>query len=137
MFTKLESVSADWQMLWPDLSLTPYPDHSFDGDQMSPCMPLDIRDILPESLKNLQIGGVFDEEEWEGVVRPLETPNEQTPNLTIESINVRGLVRRLIEKHNEQDLVAAVGGWDDRDLKRAFGNGDNAWTREIWASFTM
>ncbi|KAF3040543.1 hypothetical protein E8E12_008943 [Didymella heteroderae] len=137
MFTKLHSLSANWAMLWPELSLQPAITHHEGGGRSESiglsCTPLDIRDILPVSLENLHLTGVFDREEWEGVVEPLKAVNEETPNLTKDKIRVDGRVQNKFTHKDERTLVV-VGGWDDNEQKMIFGGGDKAWVKRVWAT---
>ncbi|KAF3006762.1 hypothetical protein E8E13_010030 [Curvularia kusanoi] len=129
-FVQLHSLWADWAMLWPEPSDVPD-----SGDRLRntgvepPCTLLDIRDKLPSSLQNLDLGGLFSEEEWEGLVTPLATPNEQTPSLKLEGIRVRGHIKR----NRPHELFAVAEGWDSRYLKKVSGSGDGAWTKDAWA----
>lgn len=122
-------------MLWPELSAQPTTAYADDGCcnqivEMS-CTPLDIRNILPPSLDNLRLGGVFDKEEWEGVVGPLAAPNEELPNLTIDKIRVEGRVRNRVTNRDEGTIVA-FGGWDAVEEKVVFGRADKAWLERAW-----
>lgn len=137
MFKKLHSLSANWAMLWPELSAqTAIIEHADGGHSETiglSCTPLDIRDILPETLENLHLGGVFDPEEWNGVVGPLTAPNKENPNLTMERIRIDGRVQNRVTRRDEKDL-ATVGGWDDNEQKMVFGGGSKAWLRDTWAT---
>lgn len=140
MFTKLHSLSANWAMLWPELSSQPATIDYGDGGRSETiglsCTPLDIRDILPESLENLHLTGVFDPEEWEGVVGPLTVPNEETPGLTMDKIRVDGRVQNKVTRRDERTLVV-VGGWDDDEQKMVFGGGEKASLKRAWATHEL
>lgn len=134
MFTKLHSLAANWAMLWPELSSQPAVIISDDGGRNESiglcCTPLDIRDVLPASLENLHLGGVFDREEWEGVVGPLTTTNQNTPYLTTDKIRVDGRIQNKATRSSEGATVAIeVGGWDENEQKATFGGADKAWIR--------
>ncbi|KAF3051720.1 hypothetical protein E8E11_005133 [Didymella keratinophila] len=140
MFTRLHSISANWAMLWPEISSQPAVIEYGDGVRSETiglsCTPLDIRDILPETLENLHLSGVFDLEEWEGVVGPLTAPNEECPDLTMDKIRVDGRVQNKVTRVDERTLVA-VGGWDDNEQKMIFGGGDKAWLKRTWATHKL
>lgn len=134
MFIQSHSLSANWAMLWPELShYTPVPDdgvHS-PGVELS-CTPLDVRDLLPPSLTTLNLEGKFYEEEWVGVVCPLTTPNEQTPSLTREGMRVEGHVHGNIGNEREEGVIT-VDGWDNSGDKRVFGGAERTWLKDVWA----
>lgn len=140
MFTKLQSLSANWAMLWPELSSQPAIIDYGNGGRSEviglSCTPLDIRDILPETLENLHLTGVFDPEEWEGVVGPLTALNEETPDLTTEKIRVDGRVQNKVTHVDERTLVE-VGGWNDNEQKMIFGGGDKAWMKRTWTTHAL
>ena len=137
MFTKLHLLSANWAMLWPELSSQPAIIDFGDGSSSDViglcCTPLDIRNILPETLDHLHLTGTFDLEEWEGVVGPLASPNLENPGLTIDKIRVDGRVENKVTRTDERTLVV-VGGWDDNEQKMIFGGGDKAWLKRSWAT---
>lgn len=124
-------------MLWPELSSQPAVIDFGDGGRSEiiglSCTPLDIRNILPETLERLHLTGIFDLEEWEGVVGPLTSPNEETPNLTIDQIRVDGRVQNKATHTDDRTLVT-VGGWDDNEQKMIFGGGDKAWQKRSWGT---
>lgn len=139
MFTNLKSLSANWAMLWPELSSQPAMFVSSDGCCSESiglsCTPLDIRDVLPTSLENLHLGGVFNREEWEGVVGPLATLNEELPNLTMERIRVNGRVQSRVNYRDERQTIAiGGGGWDENEEKVTFGDADKDWIKRAWAT---
>lgn len=137
MFTRLHSISADWAMLWPDLSLetSASDDGTNNPNPAMLCKPLDIRDILPSSLTALHLSGVFNKEEWNGVVEPLGTPNDQTPNLTLEGVRVEGRVHN--RDINTEHELTTVDGWEDFDEDRVFGGDEKTWLERVWAPMAL
>lgn len=124
-------------MLWPELSSQPaiieYGDGGHGENIGLSCTPLDVRDILPVSLENLHLAGVFDPEEWEGVVGPLVARNEETPGLTMDKIRVDGRVQNKVTRVDER-MLASIEGWSDDEQKMVFGSGDKAWVKRLWAT---
>jgi hypothetical protein len=67
---------------------------------------LDPRDNLPESLEELYLDGVYEDEEWEQLVELFKTLNASTPKLMLEKI----CVRRLSARWDINGALAKFGG---------------------------
>ena len=81
----------------------------------------DIRDRLPRSLRNLDLSGVFANDERENLLGPFAAPNEQTPDLAMEGIRVL-----------TPGATAEVDGWDESGVTKIFGGGDGVWVKNAW-----
>ncbi|KAH7356207.1 hypothetical protein BKA66DRAFT_501680 [Pyrenochaeta sp. MPI-SDFR-AT-0127] len=83
-FKKLTSFHAEWKMIWPQHQ-EPCDDEplkeGFYAESHSSASDFDIRTILPESLEELYLHGVFDDDEWEQLTIPLGCLNSTTPKL--------------------------------------------------------
>ena len=121
-FTRLHSLCASWVMLWPDAEylLSPGESSYRTGAHMF-STKFDIRDRLPRSLRNLDLSGVFANDERENLLGPFAAPNEQTPDLAMEGIRVL-----------TPSVLAEVEGWDESDVTKVFGGGDGVWVNNIW-----
>ena len=121
-FTRLHSLCASWVMLWPDAEylLSPGESSYRTGAHMF-YTKFDIRDRLPRSLRNLDLSGVFANDERENLLGPFAAPNEQTPDLAMEGIRVL-----------TPSVTAEFDGWDESGVTRIFGGGDGVWVKNAW-----
>ncbi|CAO2658191.1 Nn.00g059140.m01.CDS01 [Neocucurbitaria sp. VM-36] len=82
-FKKLRSLNCEWRMLLPN-DKESYDDaplqHGFRTED-KPAAGFDVRDILPESLQELYLHGVFEDADWEELTELLKSPNPATPNI--------------------------------------------------------
>jgi hypothetical protein len=122
--TKLQTLYADWAMLWPEVYLDTPAQGTYD---FSPNLelsrePFDVRTILPPSLEYLGLNGTFQECQWKGLVEPLATPNKQTPMLTIDRMRVSGTVQS--EQRPRTPGVMGFGGWVAGE-QRTFGDAED------------
>lgn len=127
MFTRLHSLCANWAMLWPDPEYMPCSgenSHRTGLDLLS--TTFDIRDKLPRSLRNLDLDGVFNDEEMEGLVGPLAAPNDHTPKLAAGGIRIM-----------TPSVHAEINEWDERETRKVFGGGDGAWVKNAVTSCTF
>lgn len=116
-----ESLCANWVMLWPDAELLSPGESSYRTGAHMFSTKFDIRDRLPRSLRNLDLSGVFANDERENLLGPFAAPNEQTPDLAMEGIRVL-----------TPGATAEVDGWDESGVTKIFGGGDGVWVKNAW-----
>lgn len=68
----------------------------------------DPRNNLPESLEELYLSGIYEDEEWEHLIKLFESPNASTPKLTYE----------------KTCLMRDPGGWNRSGTQAKFGGAD-------------
>jgi hypothetical protein len=122
--TKLQTLYANWAMLWPEVYLDIPSQNNYEHSQNLDLShePFDVRTILPPSLEYLGLDGTFKEWQWPSLVEPLDTPNKQTPILTMDRMRVSGTVHK---KHKQRTPGRAeIGGWLAGE-QRTFGDAEN------------
>ncbi|KAJ4365402.1 hypothetical protein N0V95_000451 [Ascochyta clinopodiicola] len=73
----------------------------------------DPRDNLPESLEELYLDGIYEDEEWEELTELFQNPNTCTPKLTLEKTCVMRHSRAW-DKHGAQEKIGGAAEPDTR-----------------------